>query len=39
MKSPYTDSLAHTTYECKYHIVLHQNIVVCSTTFVTFPAL
>ena len=21
MKSPYTDSLAHTTYECKYHIV------------------
>mgnify|MGYP001731771798 CR=1 FL=1 len=26
MKSPYTDSLAHTTYECKYHIVLHQNI-------------
>ena len=21
MKSPYTDSLAHTTWECKYHIV------------------
>ena len=21
MKSPYTDTLAHTTYECKYHIV------------------
>ena len=21
MKSSYTDSLAHTTYECKYHIV------------------
>ena len=21
MKSPYTGSLAHTTYECKYHIV------------------
>ena len=21
MKSPYTDSLAHTTYECKYHII------------------
>ena len=21
MKSPYTDSLAHTTLECKYHIV------------------
>ena len=21
MKSPYPDSLAHTTYECKYHIV------------------
>ena len=21
MKSPYTDSLAHTPYECKYHIV------------------
>ena len=21
MKNPYTDSLAHTTYECKYHIV------------------
>ena len=21
MKSPYTNSLAHTTYECKYHIV------------------
>ena len=21
MKSPYTDSLAHTTYECKYNIV------------------
>jgi len=21
MKSLYTDSLAHTTYECKYHIV------------------
>jgi putative transposase len=21
MKSPYTDSLSHTTYECKYHIV------------------
>ena len=27
MKSPYTDSLAHTTYECKYHIVFApQNI-------------
>lgn len=21
MKSPYTNSLAHTTWECKYHIV------------------
>ena len=21
MKSPYTDSLSHTTFECKYHIV------------------
>ena len=21
MKSPYTDSLSHTTWECKYHIV------------------
>ena len=21
MKSPYTDSLAHTRWECKYHIV------------------
>lgn len=21
MKSPYTDSLTHTTWECKYHIV------------------
>lgn len=21
MKSPYTESLSHTTYECKYHIV------------------
>lgn len=21
MKSSYTDSLAHTTFECKYHIV------------------
>ena len=21
MKSPYTDSLAHTIWECKYHIV------------------
>ena len=21
MKSSYTDSLAHTTYECKYHMV------------------
>ena len=21
MKSPYTDSLAHITWECKYHIV------------------
>lgn len=21
MKIPYTDSLEHTTYECKYHIV------------------
>ena len=21
MKSPYTGSLVHTTYECKYHIV------------------
>ena len=21
MKSPYTDSLAHTTWECKYYIV------------------
>ena len=21
MKSPYTDSLAHTTWKCKYHIV------------------
>ena len=21
IKSPYTDSLAHTTWECKYHIV------------------
>ena len=21
MKSSYTDSLAHTTYECKYHLV------------------
>ena len=25
MKSPYTDSLAHTTWECKYHIVFAQN--------------
>ena len=25
MKSPYTDSLAHTTWECKYHIVFAPN--------------
>ena len=24
MKSPYTNSLAHTTWECKYHIVFAQ---------------
>ena len=26
MKSPYTDSLAHTTWECKYHIVFAPKI-------------
>lgn len=26
MKSPYTSSLAHTTWECKYHIICAQKI-------------
>ena len=29
MKSSYTNSLAHTTYECKYHIVFAQgNLII-----------
>lgn len=28
MKSPYTNSLAHTTWECKYHIVQKKKIVM-----------
>lgn len=26
MKNSYTDSLAHTTWECKYHIVFAQKL-------------
>ena len=30
MKSPYTDSLAHTTWECKYHIVFAPKLCISS---------